>query len=209
MLFRSGQAIERLAEVEVIRFDKTGTVTTGTPTVVQEYVTEGTSEVELASRAASLARASTHVFSRAILRRLSEADQTLPTLPASADDASSVVSESETVRTVPGCGVEAADSDGKTTRLGSWDWLQQSGASTTEYLHKVCGEARIEGRSVVAVGWDEKVQGLFVLSETLRPEAAATMQALRVAGYDVALLTGDHATPRGATGGPVAHAGDC
>ncbi len=67
VLFRSGEALERLAEIVAVRFDKTGTLTTGSATV-SDCVVEYTDEREAAlARAATLAAASSHAMSRAIV----------------------------------------------------------------------------------------------------------------------------------------------
>ena len=66
-LFRSGEALERLAEVAAIRFDKTGTLTTGSA-AVSHFVNDGSGSPEMAlARAATLAAASLHPMSRAIV----------------------------------------------------------------------------------------------------------------------------------------------
>jgi heavy metal translocating P-type ATPase len=68
VLFRRGEALERLAQVRAVAFDKTGTLTTGA-TQVAEFATDGTTPInDVLSRAAALAAGSTHAFSIAITR---------------------------------------------------------------------------------------------------------------------------------------------
>jgi len=179
VLFRSGEAIERLAAIAALRFDKTGTITTGTPSVASEHIATGTGAEEFRARAGSLARGSSHVFSRAILQQIGESPEPLLS--------------PEAIRTVSGCGLEAAV-PGETglCRLGSWDWLRQSGASPPPELEQVWREAQAGGQSVVGVAWGGRIQGLYLLVETVRENAADVLRALELASYDVAVLTGDH-----------------
>ncbi|MCA9068617.1 MAG: cation-translocating P-type ATPase, partial [Planctomycetaceae bacterium] len=68
VLFTSGESIEQLASISAIRLDKTGTLTTGEPTMQQVVVIPEIDESVLLEKALSLADHSTHVFSQAISR---------------------------------------------------------------------------------------------------------------------------------------------
>ncbi|MEO1553267.1 MAG: heavy metal translocating P-type ATPase [Pseudomonadota bacterium] len=94
---RSGDALERLAEIDHIVFDKTGTLTLGAPRLVSEHGHE-------LSLAASLARASRHPLSRAIVAAAGPG--------ALADD----------TEEHPGLGVEGWVG-GQRCRLGSAEWV--------------------------------------------------------------------------------------
>ncbi|MCR9269108.1 MAG: heavy metal translocating P-type ATPase [Hyphomonadaceae bacterium] len=94
---RSGDALERFAEIDHIVLDKTGTLTLGTPALVSEH----RDELRLA---AQLARASRHPLSRAV---------------AAAAGAGPLADD---VREVPGLGVEGWI-DGARYRLGSAEWV--------------------------------------------------------------------------------------
>ncbi|MFV0444031.1 MAG: heavy metal translocating P-type ATPase [Planctomycetaceae bacterium] len=180
VLFRSGEALERLAGVRALRWDKTGTLTTGAPRVVSVVVASGTDPDELRRRTALLVRQSAHVFSKAIRRNLV------------ADD--SVATGETTVRTVPGCGLEAIlPGESTSTRAGRWDWVRSSAArgDRVAELDESYAHAAAQGRSIVAVGWQESVRGLYLIAEETRPQAAAVFQQLKERGFDIAILTGD------------------
>ena len=66
VLFRSGQSLERLANVRFVFFDKTGTLTSGTTSVETLLVDSPTDRDDVVARAAVLAGGSNHVFSAAI-----------------------------------------------------------------------------------------------------------------------------------------------
>jgi P-type E1-E2 ATPase len=76
--------------------------------------------------------------------------------------------------------------------LGNLHFVEEAHLSMNEMLRHSYREAAEEGRPASFVGWDGKVQGLFVFSETLRPGAKALLETCESAGLDCAVLTGDH-----------------
>jgi heavy metal translocating P-type ATPase len=188
VLFRDGESLERLAAIRAVRFDKTGTLTTGVPTIRRFVAADPGVRDEALCRAACLARSSTHVFSSAIVRY------------AEQDGAHASTDEPTPARlrpvvcTSPGCGVLAQFSPDETpTRLGSLRWLERSRMTLGEHLARAVTDALLRGESFSAIGWDGRVQGLFVIDETLRQGAGEALQRCAAEGCDVALLTGDHA----------------
>jgi heavy metal translocating P-type ATPase len=180
VLFRSGEAIERLAGIRALRWDKTGTLTTGTPKVVAVHCDAATEDAELRERAATLTAQSAHIFSQAINREIGFANYRSSAAP--------------TVRTIAGCGIEGSfDDNSEVTRIGRWDWVcgMEAVPDSETNLRRRYESALAEGRSTVAVGWGGKVRGLFVIAEETRPHAADAMRRLRSVGCDIALLTGD------------------
>ena len=101
IFLKSGDAIERLSEIDHIVFDKTGTLTLGEP----ELANRDAIPVETLVRAASMARASRHPLSRALVAAAG---------PGRLADG---------VKEYPGLGLEAV-LDGETCRLGSADWVE-------------------------------------------------------------------------------------
>ncbi len=99
VFLKSGDALERLAEIDHVVFDKTGTLTLGVP----KLVTDGVEQSVLA-QAARLARASRHPLSRALV----EAAGPGHVAPA--------------IKEHPGLGLEA-EVDGQRCRLGSAEWV--------------------------------------------------------------------------------------
>lgn len=94
---RSGDALERFAEIDHIVLDKTGTLTLGTPQLIS-------APEDVLGHASQLARASRHPLSRAIVNAAG---------PGPLADAA---------RETPGLGVEGVI-DGETCRLGSAEWV--------------------------------------------------------------------------------------
>jgi Cu2+-exporting ATPase len=107
-LLKAPDGLERLAEIDTVVFDKTGTITFGQPSL------EDAVDDELLSRAARLAAASRHPYACAVVRTARA--RGLAVQPAAG------------VREVPGCGLELAGMQGS-ERLGSAGWC---GAEPTD-----------------------------------------------------------------------------
>jgi Cu2+-exporting ATPase len=105
VFLRSGDALERLAEIDHVVFDKTGTLTLGMPVLISEDM----AELQIAAK---LARASHHPLSRAI---------------AAAAGPGPVA---QSVTEHPGLGLES-EIDGIVYRLGSAEWVESSGTPVT------------------------------------------------------------------------------
>jgi heavy metal translocating P-type ATPase len=180
VLFRDGEAIERLGTIRAIRFDKTGTLTTGAPRIHRFVVSDPCRRGEVLRRAGGLARASTHPYSAAIAEMADE---------FGAADAT----PGPVVCTSPGQGLLTQFHAGETpTRLGSLSWLQQSRLRMDDGLNWAVTEAMVGGHSLSAIGWNGRIEGLFVFCETLRPGAREALWQCAAEVRDVGVLTGDH-----------------
>ncbi len=178
VLFRNGCALETLAAVRAIRWDKTGTLTTGTPRVVQLICKLPDERSEIERSAAKITETSRHPFSKAIREFLSNAESTEP------------MSE---IQTVPGRGLRSTSETDQTIVLGSARWMDECGLSWGVQLSNVLNDEVAGGNSLTAIGYNGQVRGLFLLEETIRPEAAAALQMCHKLGLDQAVLTGDRA----------------
>jgi heavy metal translocating P-type ATPase len=182
VLFRSGEVLERLAEVAAVRFDKTGTITTGTATVAgfcSEFPGE---DATVLAHAATLASASSHALSRAIVGFARTAQP---------EPSGAVVSQ---IRIVPGLGtVGRLRASHAPIVLGSRRFLEQSGLELGPVIAAAVADAESRVLSSSLVGWEGRARGLFLFEEQWRPGALAVMRWLAAAGLDVAVLTGDHA----------------
>lgn len=166
VLLRRLDAIEALAGVQQVFFDKTGTLSSGRQTLRAVRVVHGQGrESALRAVAVALAGWSTHPLSRALVEAAPCADPP-PAL--------------HEVQEHPGQGVSARDADGCRWRLGSAAW--------------VLGEAGQGMQGDVASLWlarDGTPVAAFEFEETLRPDAHDALRQLQAAGLAVTLLTGD------------------
>jgi heavy metal translocating P-type ATPase len=184
VLFRNGEALERLAKVRAVRLDKTGTLTTGAPVVVGFAAATGEERGMVLALASALAAGSTHAHCQAI--------RDYQDVPALADRAS--VPEITDARTMPGRGVSARRvDDGEILYLGSPRWLREVHLVCPAELAPILMDTHHEQETLTCLGWQGSIRAVFVLHEELRPEAAQTVARLCGQGLDVAVLTGDQA----------------
>jgi cation transport ATPase len=182
VLFRGGEALERLAEVAALRFDKTGTLTTGVAAVSRFEAEDADEEAIVLERAARLPSAAPHVLSRAI-------QEFVAVNPAASDGV-----EISEVRVVPGLGaVGRLNPSGSPIVLGSWRFVADRGLVLGPRLSTAVADAEAQGVPLALVGWDGRAGGLFAFDEQWRPDATSVIRWLVGSGYDVAVLTGDHA----------------
>lgn len=181
VLFRSGEALERLAQVKVILFDKTGTLTSGHSRIVRFAAAAGCDPELVRLAATMLAAGSTHPISRAILAGSEMVDE---------------IPRAEQVRSHPGRGISgicrwfAGESE---VRLGNLKWLTQEKERLPIELEQITSKASHSGQPLAGIAWGGMVRGVFLFAEELRPEAAEALQACRDTGCEIAVLTGDHA----------------
>lgn len=176
VLIRSGEALERLAGIRTLCWDKTGTLTTGSPCIRMMLCEEVAERDAVESLAAALASGSTHVYSAAIGRFLE--GTTHPTLPVD-------------VATISGRGLRAEWPGLGTVTLGSPRFLAECGLSVGPVLQVALARSDVADAACVLVGWQGKVRGAFVVDEEPRPEVDAVIDSCRTLQIDLAVLTGD------------------
>lgn len=189
VLFRNGEVLERLSAIKAVRFDKTGTLTTGQPCVSDFVCRDESSHDLVASVAEFMSRESTHSFSRAIVACLYQTGNENLERPSIRN-----------VRTVSGFGLEATfekasgeHEQAKASKawLGSRRFLESRGCELPSRLQQAVDAAEEAARSVVLIGWDHQVQGVFTLQEDVRDEAAWSLDACRDLSLDLEILSGD------------------
>lgn len=168
LLVTCSDALETLAGVTQVVFDKTGTLTQGRPTLVAVETTRSLDRQRCLAIAAALERGSEHPLAQALL-----------------DAAGSNSCSARDVRNCPGAGVEGW-MDGVCYRLGTGDYVGALRGAVTP-----SPQPRESTATWVALGDTQGVLAWFALADTLRPDAAATVAALKARGLEVRLLSGD------------------
>lgn len=182
VLCRSGAALEKLATVKAVRWDKTGTLTTGTPRVCH-LICECDAELsKIEQVAAMMTDRSNHLYSRAISEFLAESSVIRPR------DDSSCFAE---VQTVGGRGLRSHSSTGEVVSLGSTRFMNDCGFRWGPKLSQLTNDPHMAEWPIVAIGCDGWVRGVFVIEETLRPETAEALRQCTDLGLDQLVLTGD------------------
>jgi len=175
MIVKGGGALEALARAEIVLLDKTGTVTSGHPRVLDVETFEAAESDEVVRLAASVEQASVHVFA--------------PSIVAHARDRGLTTSFPTQVAETAGMGIEGWV-DGRRVRVGRAGWVAQG--EVPDAADAIRRRTDVEGSSAVYVAVDGRPAGAVLLVDTLRPEAVRTVRGLRRGGVrEVVLVTGD------------------
>ena len=171
VIVKSGGTIEALGSVQTVGFDKTGTLTAGRPELAGVRPADGFTEDELLRLAASAEQYSVHVLADAIRDAAVERGLTLATSHDATEEATNN-------------GV-AAVLEGRHVVVGKRAYVTQAAPDTVAV-------DLAPGQSAVYVAVDGAFAGVLLLADRIRPESAATVQALHRLGADkVLMLTGD------------------
>ncbi len=179
VLFKGGQAIERLSRLGAVAFDKTGTLTVGRPRVRQLHPVGWSDEERLLAVAAGLEQDSTHPIAKAVReeakrRGVEPATVSEPTF-------------------TPGRGVSAVV-DGKPARLGSMVHARDLVPECfRNRVQEVLDGVQQRGQIGVVIAHDQQA-GVIILADSARPGAAGLVERLHGMGVrPVCMFTGDNA----------------
>ena len=180
-LVREGDALERLAKAQIIAFDKTGTLTCGTPEVMTvRSVSNTLNPDDIYRLAASTEQLSEHPLGKAIISCCKKSGAQL--------------TAAKNFQMIPGRGV-CAEVESRTVLAGNPELLREHGI---EMESPAEAEAHIrQGCTITYIAVDGTFAGFLALSDTLRQESAATIDALSRLGVQPVLLTGDHENAAG------------
>jgi len=187
LLFKNATALERLPQIDTVILDKTGTVTSGVPSVTDFWLTPERPASQLWGAIAALEERSEHPLAKAILSRAEK---------ESRDDASPTDFVAE-----PGLGV-TAKIGGALWRIGSAEWLTKSGIAT-DPLNERLKEWEDAGFATALVGADSQLVAAFAVGDKLKDGAVALVSRLKSYGWRVVLLTGDRRKAAENVGGSI------
>ncbi|CAG7604218.1 putative cadmium-transporting ATPase [Paenibacillus solanacearum] len=182
VLIKGGKMIEALSKVDVICLDKTGTITSGQPKVVEFAVFGNHSEADVLQWAAAVERHSEHPLARAIVDYAQERG----TLDGKETDAFTAL---------PGAGVHAVLS-GNEIWIGNERVVSSSaglGANAADTARRFISEQQQLGRTALVIIVGSECAGGIAIADTVRPEAQFTVAGLKQEGIRrVVMLTGDN-----------------
>ena len=176
ILLKSGEALEEANHVNMVVFDKTGTITNGTPVVTDVVTADNTDADALIRLAASLEVASEHPLGEAIV--------------AKAKEQGAAFDEVTNFEAIPGFGIKGHVGE-TLVFLGNEKWMRENGLANVEMNEKANSFAE-QGKTPLYIGYNDAVQGLIVVADTVKESSARAIQTLHEMGIQVAMMTGDH-----------------
>jgi Cu+-exporting ATPase len=178
VLVRNAAALERLAGVDTLVVDKTGTLTLGKPALTAVQALPGFDKNDVLRLAASLEAGSEHPLAEAILR--GARDQTI--VPVKAKD----------FEAVTGGGVKG-QVDGHSVILGNGPLIEAAGIKIAQ-LAEAAEARRRKGETVMFLGVDGKLAGFVAVADPIKPSTPEAIAKLHKLGLKIVMATGDNPT---------------
>lgn len=178
ILFKSGEALEATGDADMVLFDKTGTLTVGRPQLTDiKALSDRYSGEELLNLAASAESGSEHPLADAIVAEATMRNLSLHTLSA--------------FRNFPGKGIRATIDD-KTVLVGNSRFITSQKVEIPDEVIQKMKTLEAEAKTVVLIVIDGTIEGLFGITDALKPTSAQAVAELHDVGLTTGMLTGDN-----------------
>ena len=175
ILVKSGEALQKLASVDTVLLDKTGTLTANKPKITKTVVFSG-DENELIAVAASAEKQSSHPLAKPVI--------------ALAEERKLALENVENYKAVQGQGLTAT-LGGKEVAVGNLR-LIKSALSLDENTLKTAEKAAEENPTVLFVACGGNLKGYFVVEDTVTEQAKKAVNEFKAMKMKVVMLTGDN-----------------
>jgi Cu+-exporting ATPase len=172
---RNGESLEVASKLNVVVFDKTGTITEGKPKVGDVYKLTKMADAKLIMLAATAENNSEHFLGKAIVEYAQAQNLAL-------EECGYFYSET-------GSGIRA-EVGGHKLLLGNRDWLESQKISTSRLAIQADVYAE-QGKTPVYMAIDGKEAAMFAIADKQRPEAADAISRLNSRGIRTMMVTGD------------------
>ncbi len=177
VLFRQGEALQRLRDVTVIAFDKTGTLTQGKPTLTDLVVLDPNHDrATILGWTASMQVHSEHPIAKALVEAATSEKLSL----AAARD----------FKATTGAGVSAIVAN-KSLLSGAQHFMLAHGIST-EANSALTAQWAAQGKTPIYLAVDGQLAAMMAVSDPIKPSAAVAISALKELGLKTVMITGDH-----------------
>lgn len=176
VLIKDAEALERMAGVDTLIVDKTGTLTMGKPKLTDTLVLGDISEADLLSLAAALERGSEHPLAEAIVE--------------GAEAAGAARQETVDFEAVTGKGVRGKIG-GRAVALGNAAMMHEMSVDTTD-AEASADTLRIEGKTAMFIAVDGALAGIVAVADPIKDSTAQAIKELHAQGLRVIMATGDN-----------------
>jgi Cu+-exporting ATPase len=168
--------LETISHLDIVLFDKTGTITRGKPQVSSVHALGNRSEADVLKIAASVEANSVHPLAAAVVKK--------------ASDEGILLEKIMNVREKPGHGTRG-ELDGKMVMVGNLK-LQDRAAVVSTQAAKVGQRLSDAGQSTVYVWYDSEMIGIIALADQVKSDSKEAITRLHRLGIRTALISGDN-----------------
>jgi heavy metal translocating P-type ATPase len=183
IIVKGGLYLEKLADIDTIVLDKTGTLTMGVPEVTGIRVADGATENDVLENAAIAEQHSEHPIGEAVIRKARIAKVSLR--------------DYSHLQYIPGKGVTCIDRGSKIA-VGTRTLLEENGINANGAASFLSDTK--PGETLVYVGRETEILGALTIADQLRSEAIQAVEQLKKQGYRTVLLSGDSSEAASAIG---------
>ncbi len=176
ILFRRGEALQSLHEVQIVALDKTGTLTRGRPELTDLEVADGFDRSEVLRLAAAAESGSEHPIAEAIV---AAARAEGPTSVSATDFAAE-----------PGLGITAT-AEGRQVAVGADRFMTRLGHDISLFAD-AAARLGIEGKTPLYVAVDGRLAAILAVADEIKETTPAAIAALHDMGLRIAMITGDN-----------------
>jgi Cd2+/Zn2+-exporting ATPase len=177
ILVKGGAHLESAGGIQVIAFDKTGTITTGNSSVTDIVASEGWSDLRVLALAAGVEARSEHPLAEAIRREAAHRGVDVPSLLD--------------FEALTGMGA-AAKFNGDTCIVGNSRLMEQMDIDISD-SEECLLNLQAEGKTAVFVAWNRSLAGIIALRDTVRESAKDIFRELKKLGIKrTVMITGDN-----------------
>lgn len=176
ILFRKGEALQRLRDAKVIAFDKTGTLTSGKPELTDLIVCEGFDRAKVLSLVASVEARSEHPIAQAIVAAAEAEGLSLATL--------------DRFESVTGFGVRA-QIGGMRVEIGADRYMQQLGLDVSVFAASARGLAD-NAKTPLYAAIGGQLAAIIAVADPVKGTSFAAIRVLHDLGLKVVMITGDN-----------------
>jgi Cu+-exporting ATPase len=176
ILIRSAEALETAHQLDTIVLDKTGTITAGTPALTDVHPLGGFDEPTVLALVAAAEKDSEHPLAAAIVT--AAAERGLPAEPVAG------------FSSITGKGVRATV-DGREVLVGTARLLSDVGLDVTA-AEQIAARFAGEGKTPILAAVDGTPAGVLAVADTIKPDSAAALAALRRLNLSTVMITGDN-----------------
>lgn len=177
ILIKGPEVLESTREIDTVIFDKTGTITTGTMTLLDVHAANDEDTDQVLRIAGAVESPSEHPIARAITTGARDKLGDLPTVDRFAN--------------LRGLGVQG-EVDGHSVLLGRLALLAERSYVIPDDVTEAAQRAESDGHTVVAVGWAGQARGVLAVADSVKPTSAEAVSLLRSLGLSPIMVTGDN-----------------
>jgi len=176
ILIKGGDALESAYKLKYVIFDKTGTITKGTPLVTDIIPVNLKSKVDLLQIAASIGKLSEHPLSEAVVDYAKTKKVTLKKVT--------------NFKAIPGHGI-IANIGKESYCIGNLKLMKKYKIDTSSMIEQII-QIEEQGKTIMIVGDKKEIKGILAVADTIKETSAQAVKELQKLGTSVYLITGDN-----------------